>query len=582
MAKSPPVQQLKGRTLGRILIKMGLLTRDKIHECLKVQQQRGKGVKLGQILMEMGLIKEKELRIALAGQRGMEYVELDGLEIPRKVLEQIPAQMARTYHVVPLNFDKSRNELTVAIDNPDNFRATDDLGTLLGFNIAGKVVDPDSLDDALNKYYTEEDSNIHDLIGEIEGDSMLTEFRDRDQSIDLDELKGLAESNPVKKLLNLVLLQAIRDKASDIHFEPFEDEYKMRYRIDGVLYEMVPPPKHIAVALSSRIKVMADLDIAERRLPQDGRIPLTVGGNPIDLRVSVLPTMFGESVVLRVLDRSQLDLKLDVLGLREYELQVMDELIHKPNGILIVTGPTGCGKTTTLYSALKELNSIETKIITTENPVEYDIDGLIQVQMRPDIGLTFARCLRHILRQDPDICMVGEIRDLETAEISIQASLTGHLVFTTVHSNDAPSTVARLLDLGLEPFLLTATVEGIIAQRLVRRICTNCKTKFEPTEDMLMELGLTLDDVGGKEFNFGRGCDQCNNTGYRGRIGIFEIITFNDEIRDLIMNRASTAVLRDAARKNGMRLLRENGLEYIYEGVTTIEEVVRETIASEG
>ena len=417
MAKSPPAQQLKGRTLGRILIKMGLLTRDKVHECLKVQQQRGKSVKLGQILLEMGLIKEKELRIALAGQRGMEYIELDGFEISRKVLEQIPAQMARTYHVVPLSLDKSRNELTVAIDNPDNFRATDDLGTLLGFNIAGKVVDPDSLDDALNKYYTEEDSNIHDLIGEIEGDSMLTEFRDRDQSIDLDELKGLAESNPVKKLLNLVLLQAIRDKASDIHFEPFEDEYKMRYRIDGVLYEMVPPPKHIAVALSSRIKVMANLDIAERRLPQDGRIPLMVGGNPIDLRVSVLPTMFGESVVLRVLDRSQVDLKLNMLGLREYELQIMEELIHKPNGILIVTGPTGCGKTTTLYSALKELNSIETKIITTENPVEYDIDGLIQVQMRPEIGLTFARCLRSILRQDPDICMVGEIRDLETAEI---------------------------------------------------------------------------------------------------------------------------------------------------------------------
>jgi len=582
MAKLPPAQQLKGRTLGRILIKMGLLTRDKVHECLKVQQQRGKGVKLGQILLEMDLIKEKDLRVALAGQRGMEYVELDGLEIPHKVLEYIPAQMARTYHVVPLDFDKSRNELTVAIDSPDNFRATDDLGTLLGFNISGKVVDTDALDDALNKYYKEEDSSIHDLIGEIEGDSMLTGFRGRDQSIDLEELKELAESNPVKKLLNLVLLQAIRDKASDIHFEPFEEEYKMRYRIDGVLYEMVPPPKHIALALSSRIKVMANLDIAERRLPQDGRIPLMVGGNPIDLRVSVLPTMFGESVVLRVLDRSQLDLKLDVLGLREYELKVIAELIHKPNGILIVTGPTGSGKTTTLYSALKELNSIETKIITTENPVEYDIDGLIQVQMRPEIGLTFARCLRHILRQDPDICMVGEIRDLETAEISIQASLTGHLVFTTVHTNDAPSTIARLLDLGLEPFLVTATLEGIIAQRLVRRICTNCKTGFEPTEDMLMELGLTLDDVAGKKFYFGRGCDQCNNTGYRGRIGIFEIMTFNDEIRDLIMNHASTAVLREAARKNGMRLLRQNGLEYIYEGITTIEEVVRETIAEEG
>jgi type IV pilus assembly protein PilB len=326
---------------------------------------------------------------------------------------------------------------------------------------------------------------------------------------------------------------------------------------------------------------MANLDIAERRLPQDGRIPLMVGGNPIDLRVSVLPTMFGESVVLRVLDRSQVDLKLDVLGLREYELKVMEELIHKPNGILIVTGPTGSGKTTTLYAGLKSLNSIETKIITTENPVEYDIDGLIQVQMRPEIGLTFARCLRSILRQDPDICMVGEIRDLETAEISIQASLTGHLVFTTVHTNDAPSTIARLADLGLETFLITATIEGIIAQRLVRRICTNCKTEFEPTEDMLMELGLTLDDVQGKQFHFGRGCDQCNNTGYRGRIGIYEIMTFNDEIRDLIMNNASTAVLREAARRNGMVLLRENGLEYIYEGVTTIEEVVRETIAAE-
>jgi len=385
----------------------------------------------------------------------------------------------------------------------------------------------------------------------------------------------------VKKLLNLVLLQAIRDKASDIHFEPFEDEYKMRYRIDGVLYEMVPPPKHIAVALSSRIKVMANLDIAERRLPQDGRIPLTVGGNPVDLRVSVLPTMFGESVVLRVLDRSQLDLRFDMLGLSEQDIKKVEQLIHKPNGILIATGPTGCGKTTTLYSALKELNTVETKIITTENPVEYDVDGLIQVQMHPEIGLTFARCLRSILRQDPDIVMVGEIRDLETGQISIQASLTGHLVLTTLHTNDAPSTIARLLDLGLEPFLVTATLEGIIAERLVRRICRNCKTEYEPTEDMLMELGLTPDEVGDKKFYYGRGCEQCNNTGYRGRIGMFEIMTFNDELRDLIMKRSSTNVLRAAARKNGMRQLRENGLDIIYDGITTIEEVARETLAAE-
>jgi type IV pilus assembly protein PilB len=581
MAKMPPVQQLKGRSLGRILIKMRLLTRDKVNQALQIQQQRD-GVKLGEIFIEQGLVDKKDLLKALAGQRGMETVDLDGMEIPSGVIAQISAQMVKTYNVIPVKFDKTRDLLTIAIDNPDNFRATDDLATLLGVSIDPVVADPDAIEDAINKYYAEDDSSLNELIGEIEGDGDLAEFQGRDQSIDLDELKGLAESNPVKKLLNLVLLQAIRDKASDIHFEPFENEFKMRYRIDGVLYEMVPPPKHIAVALSSRIKVMANLDIAERRLPQDGRIPLTVGGNQVDLRVSVLPTMFGESVVLRVLDRSMLDLSLDMLGLRERELQMLEQLIRKPNGIVIVTGPTGSGKTTTLYSALKELNDVETKIITTENPVEYDIDGLIQVQMRPDIGLTFAGCLRSILRQDPDVVMIGEIRDLETAQIAIQASLTGHLVFTTVHTNDAPSTLARLIDLGLETFLITATLEGIVAQRLVRRICLNCKTAFDPTEEMLMELALTPDDVGGKQLYFGRGCDMCNNTGYRGRVGVYEIMQLNDEMRDLIMNNASTNVLREAARKNGMRTLRENGLEVLYDGLTTIEEIARETLGAEG
>ena len=374
-------------------------------------------------------------------------------------------------------------------------------------------------------------------------------------------------------------MQAIRDKASDIHFEPFENEYKMRYRIDGVLYEMVPPPKHIAAALSSRIKVMASLDIAERRLPQDGRISLTVQGNPVDLRVSVLPTMFGESVVLRILDRSQMQLDLEKLGIGTDNLNVVRQLIHKPNGIIIVTGPTGCGKTTTLYAALNELNDIETKIITTEDPIEYDIDGIIQVQMRPEVGVTFAKCLRSILRQDPDVVMVGEIRDLETSEIAAQASLTGHIVFTTLHTNDAPSSIARLLDLGIEPFLLTATIEGIIAQRLVRKICEHCKTPFSPTESQLMELGLSPEDIKGKRFYYGAGCSRCNNTGYRGRTGLFEIMTFNDEIRELIMNHASTNVLRTASQKAGMKLLREAGLSSIYNGLTTIDEVVKETIA---
>jgi len=584
MAKIPPVNELKGRSLGRILIKMGLLTREKVHEALVVQKEKvdkGNKVKLGQVLLEMNLIKKRDLQIALAGQRGMEFVDIDGMEIPKATLDVVPAQMARTYRIIPIQYDKSRNRLTVAMESADNFRATDDLSTLMGFAVEAKVTDADSITTALDKYYKEEDSSLNELIGEIEGDKTLTQYKGRDQSIDLDDLKEMADSTGVKKLLNLVLLQAIRDKASDIHFEPFENEYKMRYRIDGVLYEMVPPPKHIAMALSSRIKVMANLDIAERRLPQDGRIPLVVGGNPVDLRVSILPTMFGESVVLRVLDRSQVDLRLDMLGLREHELEMVRGLIHKPNGIVIVTGPTGSGKTTTLYSCLKELNDIETKIITTENPVEYDIDGLIQVQIRPEIGLTFAKCLRSILRQDPDICMVGEVRDLETAEISIQASLTGHLVFTTLHTNDAPSSIARLLDLGLEPFLVTATLEGIIAQRLVRRICQHCKTEFRPSEEQLFELELRPEDVGDKKFYYGRGCEHCNNTGFRGRQGLFEIMVFNDEIRDLIMNHASTAVLREAARRNGMRTLRENGLNAIYDGTTTIEEVVRETLAVE-
>jgi len=576
------IDQLRGRTLGRILIKMGALTREQVHECLRVQRQQHGAIQIGQVFLSQGLIEEDQLRIALAAQRGMEYVDLGEADAPAEVVEKVPAQMAKTYRIVPIEYDESENKLTIALDNPGNFRAIDDLSTLMGYRVEAKMTDPDALEGALNKYYeSRQDESINQLIGEIQGDQFLAEFEDRNESIDLNELKELSESNPIKKLLNLVLLQAIRDKASDVHFEPFEHEYKMRYRIDGVLYEMVPPPKHIAAALASRIKVMANLDIAERRLPQDGRISLSVQGNPVDLRVSVLPTMFGESVVLRVLDRSQVSLDLEKLGLRQQELERTRRLIRKPNGILIVTGPTGSGKTTTLYAAMRELNSIESKLITTEDPVEYDIDGLIQVQIKPDIGLTFARCLRSILRQDPDIILVGEIRDLETAEIAAQASLTGHLVFTTLHTNDAPSSIARLLDLGIEPFLVTATLEGIIAQRLVRKICENCKEQFEPDDVQLMELGLTPDDIKDKKFFYGRGCKKCNKTGYRGRTALFEIMEFNDEIRDLIMNQASTSVLRAAAQKAGMRLLREGGLAQIYDGVTTIDEVIKETI-SEG
>ena len=586
MGEMPPIQQLRGRQVGRVLIKMGALSRNKVSECLKIQADNGGMPKLGEILVEQGLIDQGQLQQALAAQRGMEFISLDGMEIPADVLDKVPAQIANTYRVVPIDYNSATNELVVAVDDPDNLQATDDLSTLMGFKVKAKVTDANALAEALAHHYEEKeddaggaDASINELIHEIQGDNFLAEFEGRDQSIDLDELQELSQSNPVRKLLNLVLLQAIRDKASDIHFEPFEDEYKMRYRIDGVLYEMIPPPKYIAAALSSRIKVMADLDIAERRLPQDGRISLTVSGKPVDLRVSVLPTMFGESVVLRILDRSQVSFDMEKLGFSEHDLNTYRQLIKKPNGIVIVTGPTGCGKTTTLYAAVNALNDIGTKIITTEDPVEYDLDGVVQVQIRSDVGLTFATCLRSILRQDPDIVLVGEVRDLETAKIAAQASLTGHLVLTTLHTNDAPSSVARLLDLGVEPFLITATVEGVVAQRLVRKICTKCRTEYEPDDDQLFELRLDRDQIKDKTLYYGKGCNRCNNTGYKGRLGLYEIMTFNDTIRNMIMEKASTNLLRDEAVKNGMTLLRTNGLSAIYDGITTIDEVIKQTVA---
>ena len=573
------IEELKGRPLGRVLVKMGIITRDQVHEALEVQKKRGGPI--GQILVDLGHIDEKARTLSLAYQAGMEYVDLQSIDVPEDVIKQIPSQMATAYKIVPLDYDEATNHIVVALASADNFRATDDLRTLMGFDVTAKIADPDQLDAALVKYYDVEPESIGELINEIAGDEHLAVLENRQESIDLETIREMAEANPVKRLVNMVLLEAIRNRASDIHFEPFEDEFKMRYRIDGLLYEMLPPPNSIAVAIASRIKVMSNLDIAERRLPQDGRIELVVNSAPVDLRVSVLPTMFGESVVMRVLDRSQVQLDLDRLGFREDDLRLFRQLTARPNGICIVTGPTGSGKTTTLYSALNELNDIAVKILTSEDPVEYDIDGLVQVQINDDIGLTFARCLRHFLRQDPDIVLVGEIRDLETAEIAVQASLTGHLVFSTLHTNDAPSSIARLLDLGMEPFLITATLEGIVAQRLVRRVCPRCRELFTPTEDMLMELNLTLDDVAEKQFYRGAGCDYCRSTGYSGRLALFEIMILDDELRELIMKRSSTNILREVARKRGMRTLRESGLLAIYDGLTTIEEVVSQTITEE-
>jgi type IV pilus assembly protein PilB len=572
-------RQAKGQRLGRILVKMGVVTRPQVHEALDVQKQSGGPI--GQILIDLGYINEKSRTLALAYQIGMEYVDLSALDIPADVIDKIPAQMANSYKLVPLEYNATTNKLVIALGSADNFRATDDLRTLMGFSVTAKIADPEQLEIALMKYYDVEPESMSEIINEIAGDDQLSSLEDRGQSIDLDTIKEMAEANPVKRLVNMVLLEAIRNRASDVHFEPFEKEFKMRYRIDGVLYEMLPPPKSIAVAIASRIKVMSNLNIAERRLPQDGRIELVVDGSPVDLRVSVLPTMFGESVVLRVLDRSNVSLDLDRIGLREDDLRVFRQLINRPNGIVIVTGPTGSGKTTTLYSALNELNDVSTKILTSEDPVEYDIDGLIQVQINPDIGLTFVRCLRHFLRQDPDIILIGEVRDLETAEIAVQSSLTGHLVFSTLHTNDAPSAIARMLDLGLEPFLITATLEGICAQRLVRTICPRCKEEFKPSEEMLMDVGLDSDVLKERTFYHGTGCDHCRGTGYSGRMAIFEIMLLDDDIRTLIMKRSSTNVLREAARKRGMRTLREGGLLAVYDGATTIEEVISQTISEE-
>ena len=578
----PPIEQLKGRQLGRVLTKMGKCSREQVVEGLTVQKKSGRGTPLGRILIDLGYLEEGVLNVALAAQKGYELIDLSGLKIDPATVAAVPAQIATTSKVLPIAFDKEKKKLTVVMANQENFRALDDLRQLMGYSVTAKIGDAEQIDKLIAKHYNAAAESMGDLLGELEGDSSLKDLKNRGESIDLDSLKDAADSNPVRKLINLVLLQAIKDKASDIHFEPFEEEFKMRYRIDGVLYEMMPPPAHIASAISSRIKVMAGLDIAERRMPQDGRIELNVNNQPIDLRVSVLPTMFGESVVMRVLDRSNVNLDLDKIGLRDDDLRTLRQLINKPNGIVIVTGPTGSGKTTTLYSALNELNDPESKIITAEDPVEYDIDGLIQCQIKPDIELTFGRILRAMLRQDPDTILVGEIRDRETAEIGVQASLTGHLVFSTLHTNDAPSSIARLLDLGLEPFLVTATLEGVVAQRLVRRICKNCKTEYEPALEQLMELELKHEDVEGRTFYYGKGCEECNNTGYKGRMGIYEIMLLDDDMRDKIVQHASTQVLRVESKKRGMRTLRESGLMAIYDGVTTIEEVARETISEEG
>jgi len=567
------------RRIGQILVDLGFIGDEQLAMLLDEQQQRP-GELFGQIAISMGLINEDQLVQALAEQMNMPVISLADFVIPPDVLAYVTEPMAQLYRIIPVGFEDET--LTIAMCDPQKLSIIDELRSFLGFNIKAMVTTERDLLKALDRYYASGGESVETLIAGMEQDEELARAvsaLEQDGVVDLSSVEALADSAPVRKLLNMVLLLAIKDHASDLHFEPFENEFKIRIRADGILYEMVPPPRHLAFAITTRIKVMADLDIAERRLPQDGRIRLTVGGHPVDLRVSVLPTMFGESVVMRILDRSVVMLDLGVVGMDPGILATFRETIRKPNGIVLVTGPTGSGKTTTLYGALNELNEIADKLITTEDPVEYDIDGIIQMPIDPAIGNTFAQCLRSILRQDPDKILVGEIRDLETAEIAVQASLTGHMVFSTLHTNDAPSTVTRLRDMGIPPFLITATLEAVLAQRLVRRICKECKEQTVPSTEVLSQLELTPDDVIDKKFFRGRGCAACNNTGFKGRVGLFEYMPVNDQIREIILRGGSTEQIRDAALKTGMPPLRVSGLEKVYAGVTTVEEVVRETVA---
>jgi type IV pilus assembly protein PilB len=566
------------RRIGQILVDLGFISDDQLAMLLEEQQQHP-GELLGKIGLDMGLFTDEQLAQALAEQQGLQVVALEDVNLNRETLDIVSDTMAQLYRVIPVRRDG--NTVTLATCDPQNLRMQDELRSFLGYDIRLVVATERDVTKAIDRHYSGSQESIEGIIEELESDEALKKAAQEisaEGPIDLTSVEALADSAPVRKLLNMVLLLAIKDHASDVHFEPFEDEFRIRIKADGVLYEMVPPPRHLAFAITTRIKVMANLDIAERRLPQDGRIDLSVGGHPVDLRVSVLPTMFGESVVLRILDRSVVSLSLNKVGMDAPTMAAFRQVISKPNGIVLVTGPTGSGKTTTLYSALTELNKIEDKLITTEDPVEYDIDGIVQIPIDPDIGVTFAACLRSILRQDPDKILVGEIRDLETAEIAVQSSLTGHIVFSTLHTNDAPSTITRLKDMGVPTFLITATLEAILAQRLVRRICSQCREETQPSEEMLFELGMTLEDVKGKKFFRGRGCDVCNNTGFKGRVGLFELMVLNDDMRDMIMNNVSTDVLREAARKEGMVSLRDAGLAFVHDGTTTIEEIVRETI----
>ncbi len=552
-----------------IFVEQGIVDSTQIDEIAEEIAQTGKS--LPQTLVDYQFLTEQQFYQTIADSLGVDLVDLQGFEPPNEILRLIPAGLAQLHRAFPIGLEG--NTVQVALADPLNAQTAEDLRFNLGKEIQVVVAPVNQIDDLIRKSYGTDAASMDDILAELGGE---VEFGEG-PGLDMKNLEAEANSTPIIRYVDLVVYQAIQDRASDIHFEPFETEFKIRYRVDGALYEMSPPPRHLAMPVISRIKVMSGLNIAERRLPQDGRIQKHIAGRQVDLRVSTLPTQFGESVVLRVLDRSAVSLDLETLGMPPYIYNYIVKTIELPNGIFIVTGPTGSGKTTTLYAALNKINTVDSKMLTAEDPVEYDIEGIIQVPVQEGIGLTFARILRAFLRQDPDKIMVGETRDLETAQIAIQASLTGHLVFTTLHTNDAPGAVTRLVDMGVEPFLISASLEGVLGQRLIRKICPSCRTAYEPNETVLTQLGLSPHEIGDKSFYYGAGCDKCNQNGYRGRKGIYELMNMNDPLRELINQRVPSVVLKQKAVELGMTTLREDGLRCIYDGETTIEEILKYT-----
>ncbi|MGA2174437.1 MAG: ATPase, T2SS/T4P/T4SS family [Verrucomicrobiota bacterium] len=557
------------------LIKSQNLLDDLQLEEVKEEHNRS-GKPISEILQDFGFLDMDAQLQVIANHLGTEVIQLSQREITPEILSIVPAETARMYKCLPVAVYDTTVKLALA--DPLNPTMVDELAYVIRKEIIPVVADPAEIESAVNRYYGDSQSNVADILKELGQDNEIArETAEAAATGAAADLENLANEAPIIRFVNLVLFQAVQDRASDIHFEPFEDEFKIRYRVDGALYEMSPPPKHLALPVISRLKVMSSLDISERRLPQDGRIAIQIAGRTIDLRVSTLPTQFGESVVLRVLDRAAVNLDIKSLGFPKPVLDYVAEAITQPNGIFVVTGPTGCGKTTTLYSCLRAVNNMDSKLLTVEDPVEYDIEGIMQVAVNEAVGMTFSKALRAFLRQDPDIIMLGEMRDLETSQIAIQASLTGHLVLSTLHTNDAPGAVTRLIDMGVEPFLISSTLMAVLGQRLVRTMCKKCRTPFEPTESQLSLLNLSPHDVGDKVFYYGRGCAGCNDTGYRGRRGIFELLVVSEQIRALINDKSPTVVVRQKAVELGMVTLREDGLRGIFDGDTTIEEVVKYT-----